>query len=355
MENANSENTNLEKQSSSSENQKKSNSFMKNHIEKLQLSKINLLLTVFFAIMLMFLVAFIVFKANLKGEEQVMVPNVVGKELGQALLEMQEKELYQKIQFRYSDDPNEPFGTILSQSPEAGAIVKAGRRINIVVSRGAILNHVENYVGETYDNVRLKIQSMFAGSSSPLIILDEPSYKADSAPLGTVIAQNLPEGTPISTPVNLKLIVSKGADYETVKVPNFVGLSIEKVYKQMASSRLLLDFVSHKAEGTERAGTITKQQEFDTKVVRIYTHMTVDLALPTNADVKNVVGIFSKKITKYPFATEMKLESKIDGKKKILATFNHLGGNVSIPYEVEHGTELNLLVGGKSVASEYVE
>lgn len=332
----------------------KKDGFVKNHIKKLQLSMLNLLLTVFLAIILMFVVAFAVFNMSLKGEEQVMVPNVVGKELGQALLEMQEKELYPKVQFRYTDDPNDA-GKILSQSPEASAIVKAGRRINLVISRGVVLDYVENYVGMTYDEVKSKIQAMFAGSANPLIILEEPSYKADSSPFGTVIAQSLPQGTSISSPVTIKLIVSKGAEYETVKIPNLVGLSVDKVYKLMENTKLIFDFTSHNAVDGERVGTITKQQEVTDSSARIYTHLTSDLAIPSEDDKDKAIGIFSKKISKYPFAVEMSLESKKDGKKVTLVKFYHIGGNVTVPYSVAHGSELILVINGKNVEREFID
>lgn len=47
---------------------------------------------------------------------------------------MQVKELYPKIQLRYSDVPGDK-GMILEQNPVAGTIVKASRRIDLVVSR----------------------------------------------------------------------------------------------------------------------------------------------------------------------------------------------------------------------------
>lgn len=331
--------------------------FVSSHVEKLQVSSFNLLLTVIVAIVLMVIVAFAVFSANLKGEEQVMVPNVVGLDLGDALLEMQQKELYQKVQFRYTD--SDDAGKILSQSPEAGAIVKAGRRINIVVSKGMVLSKVENYVGENYDDVKIKLQTMFAGASRQLIVLAEPSYRTDAAPAGTVIAQNPPEGTSISTPVTLKLIVSKGDGYETVKVPNLVGLSVSKIYAQMEKNKMLFDFVSHVADSSknEKIGVVTQQQSFDTPYVRTFTHCTVDFSveeLAADADKKAVTGIFSAKVTKYPFAATMVFEAEKDGKKKTLVTFKHLGGNVTIPYDIEHGTELSLSVNGKVVAKELV-
>ena len=132
--------------------------------QSLQASGKALLVTVLAAIIFMFAICLIVFFASVKGEEQVLVPNVVDKTLTTALLEMQAKELYPKLQLRYTDSPDDK-DKVLSQNPDAGAIVKAGSRVTITVSRGVIIDHVENYVGSKLDDVKIKLQTMFTGSA----------------------------------------------------------------------------------------------------------------------------------------------------------------------------------------------
>ena len=48
-----------------------------------------------------------VFFASVQGAEKVLVPDVVGESLTDALLKMQAKELYPKIQLKYSDSPGD--------------------------------------------------------------------------------------------------------------------------------------------------------------------------------------------------------------------------------------------------------
>ena len=95
------------------------------------------------AILLMMAITAIVFFVAVKGSEEVLVPNVIGLPLEEGLLEMQVKELYPKIQLRYSDVPGDK-GMILEQNPVAGTIVKASRRIDLVVSRGVVVNQIED-------------------------------------------------------------------------------------------------------------------------------------------------------------------------------------------------------------------
>ena len=296
--------------------------------------------------LLMVAVACAVFFLVVHGQEKVMVPNVTGKQLTEALLEMQEKELYPKIQLRYSDSTSDA-GKILEQNPSSGAIVKAGRRISLVVSRGAIIDHVEDYVGLKLDDVRMQLQTLFAGSTNPLIILSEPVYKADVAEPGTILEQTPAPDTIITEPVNVTLIVSRGPQFDNTRVPKLIGRSIEAMLSFMPTSKIVYDFTSHTVEGKQKVGTITTQQTFEEEYIPNYTRMTADLAFPAgNVDEEgNVYGIFTDSITNYPYPVPMRVDIiSPDGETSTLISFTHPGGDFSVPYKVQKGSTLVLYV-----------
>ncbi|MBR4463771.1 MAG: PASTA domain-containing protein [Treponema sp.] len=318
-------------------------------MEKLQSNGKSLFVLIFSAVIVMFIVCLGVFFAFVKGPEQVMVPDLEGKYWSEAMLEMQAKELYPKIQLRYTDSPDDE-GKILNQNPIAGAIVKAGTRVTLTISRGIVIDHVENYVGMKFDEVRLKLQSMFTGSTRPLIVLDNPVYKPSESEAGTILEQDPPEGTIISNPVNVQLVVSRGPDYEQTRVPNLVGKSINDVLSQIGQSRLVFDFVSHIASGDEKAGTVTGQESFKTDYVKNYTRVQVEIALPAKSDDGMVYGIFTEQMTEYPYPVSMSLDAVPDGGNRYnLATLNHTGGLLTIPYAVPKGTELVFTVVGREM------
>ena len=70
-------------------------------MESLQLNWKSLLMTSLLTIVIMGITVVAVFFIFVQSEEHVMVPNVIGEQLEDALLEMQAKELYPKIQLRY--------------------------------------------------------------------------------------------------------------------------------------------------------------------------------------------------------------------------------------------------------------
>ena len=320
-----------------------------NCMERLQANGKALPVLIISAVVVMFIMCLGVFFAFVKGPEQVMVPDLEGKLWSEALQEMQVKELYPKIQMRYTDSPDDE-GKILSQNPIAGAIVKAGTRVTLTISRGVVIDHVENYVGMKLDEVRLKLQTMFTGSTHPLIVLDNPVYKPDQKEAGTILEQDPPEGTVISNPVTVQLVVSRGPDYEQTRVPNLVGKSVNDVLSQIGQSRLIYDFVSHIASGDEKPGTVTGQETFKTEYVKNYTRVQVEMAFPAKSDDGTVYGVFSEQLTEYPYPVSMSLDAVPDGGNRYnLVTLNHTGGSLTIPYAVPRGTELIFTVVGREV------
>ena len=311
-----------------------------------------LFLAVIGAIAFMFAVCLAVFFATVRGAEQVLVPNVVGKHWSEALVEMQQKELYAKIQLRYTENDDE--GMILNQTPVAGSITKAGSRVTLTISRGAVISHVENYLGQNIDDVRMNLQAMFSGMK-PLIILDAPSYKTDASPAGTILAQNPPEGTPISSPVTVKLIVSRGAEEDMTKVPDYVGMGVDTFLRRLGGTKLVFDFSSHVAGRNEKAATITRQETPAEQMVRNYSRVTLDVALPENELNGKVHGIFQASLPNYPTPVPVLVEIWRSGQEIDTVSFNHTGGSFSIPYAAPRGSEIRLRVAGKEAARHMIE
>jgi len=320
--------------------------------DKVQSSIPALIIVAVSAFVVMTFVAFAIFFSNVKGPERVLVPNVTGKSLEDALLEMQVKELYPKINLRYSDVPGDE-GTILSQSPEAGAIVRGYSRVSLVVSRGIIVDKVDDYIGQKIDDVELKIQTLFAGQPKPLIILAEPEYKPDTSEAGTILEQDPPAGTSISEPVTVQLVISRGPNYENTRTPNVKGQSVNDLLQTITRSKIVFDITGRVAEENEKAGVVVNQQQFDDEYIPNYTRVEVELTIPEGVVDGNVYGVFTEKLIDYPYPVPMKLVAvPLEGDSYTIVSFNHPGGNVTIPYAVPQGTNLVLYVVDKIVARQ---
>ncbi|MBQ0002697.1 MAG: PASTA domain-containing protein [Treponema sp.] len=318
------------------------------------------------------LIIFIVFN---KGYERVVVPDVVGTNIIKAELVLQESELYPRLQMRYSDTPGLA-GQVISQSPKKGTVVKASSRVTLVVSRGIIFDHVRNYVGTNLDALKTTLDALYAGAEIPSLTIATPIFKVDGAPAGTILEQEPEEGTPITQPIELKFIVSSGPQKATVTVPDLKGKTVNEVLAAMTTSKLTFDFTQHIATDSETPGTVVKQTTKSNKTeVAEYSHVQIEFAMPAvtaqddsetaakPVDIKKktedeaaedaskrdttgyVHGIFTTAIPEYPYAVPVKLDViPQEGNRYGLASFSHVGGALSVPYAVPHGSVIVLSV-----------
>ncbi len=312
-------------------------------------------ITFFLTIIFMGAACLAVFFFFLQGEEQVMVPNVVGKNLTNALLEMQQKELYAKIQLRYSDMPGD-IDTILEQSPEPGAIVKAYRRVTLTVSRGVAVDSIDDYVGKAVEEVLPRLQTLFSGDSS-LVKLAPPVYQKSGSAEGIILAQYPEGGTYISDPLTLQFIVSSGTKTEIVELPELIGMTVPQVYEAMQKGKVIFDFSSHNASESEKSGTVTYMEKPAGSKVSAYSRIKADVAFAPRKENDTVInGILSYTLPEYPYPLSVKLEATdSEGRTKTLVSFNHPGKAITIPYSVNAGSMLTLYVRDRQMYQQDID
>ena len=297
-----------------------------------------IILTSIIMLVVVVLVSVVVFFAYLKTEDQVLVPNVEGSTLEDALLELQAKELYPRLQLRFSDDPSER-GRVLSQSPTAGTVAKAGRRIMLVVSRGTVIEQVDNYVGKNIKDVKNLFASIFTSNAKKLLIIKEPyMYRSDEAPEGTILEQNPPAGTEISSTMEIEFVVSKGNSVEEVQVPNFVDMDLRRLYQALSSVPLNFSFVSG-ASSDVSVPCVAEQSIAQGENVAPYSRIQLKLAFPEKQEGHLVFGVYYTDLPRYPYPITISCDVvNPDGTKDNIAEFPHYGGAFQFPYYLEHGS-----------------
>lgn len=301
-------------------------------------------------VLLMVGICIAVFFVTVKGAEEVMVPQITGKDLAEALMEMQAKELYPKIVLRYTDNPDDK-NKIMEQSPAAGAIVKAGKRINLTVSRGISVDKVNDFTGQMVDEVRTSLKAMFA-STKEMITVGEILYTYNEAAPGTVLEQDPLPGTLVSDPIALTLVVSRGAEQAKVAVPSLAGLSIDGIYDRMRKDALVYNFTVSSDTATGENAEIVSQSPNAGSPVEEYSRVETVIAFPERAGFNPpIYGVFSYTLQSYSYPLQMQLEAvPQSGASRVLVSFSHPGGSLTIPYAVEKETSLVLSVQGKEVS-----
>jgi len=300
-------------------------------------------------IVLMGLSGLVAFTLALRGTEQTLVPNVVDLELSTALVRLQEKELYPRVSLRFSGDPASR-GRILEQDPLPGAIVKAGRRISLVVSRGAVQDKVGDYVGQNLDEVKIHLQAVFGSTRQLITVKEPPLYVFDKSPAGTILEQSPAANVELTGPTQLTFVVSRGPEKARVRVPDLVGLSLQDAALQIEKSGVAFQFTIRPAEGRERPGTVVAQLPVPGTLEDPTTPVSVVYTAPAPAE-GMVSGLFSQELPEYPYPLRATLYAEPPAGARIpLISVDHSGRLFSMPYVLPKGSVLVLQVLNKVVA-----
>jgi len=326
----------------------------------------NLRLFIFMAMGLVVFVALIaaaVFFINVRGAEQTMVPNVQGKELTAALMELQVKEIYPRIQLRHTQTSADK-GLILEQSPPPGTIVRAGRRIQLVVSQGAMLNTVENFIGRHLEDVRMDIQMGFFVHhaafgdipAQPLLSIREPlMYEFSAEPAGTILQQRPEPGTPITGPTALYLVVSRGLEHTMVRLPNLMGLTIADTLEQIGRTGIDFEFSLRPVQDGETPGTVVAQTPAGDTFGDLNTRVAITVSSPATVPDNEVFGLFRFNMARNPHPLLTRLEAiPPGGERQRLLTVQYAGGPLTVPFRLPVGTELVLSMLNREIHREIV-
>jgi beta-lactam-binding protein with PASTA domain len=304
------------------------------------------------AIALMLVISLTTFLLSVRGAEQVLVPAVQDKEIITALMELQEKELNARIQVRFSSDYEK--GMVIEQRPSAGTVVRAGRRVTLTVSRGPVIDRVENYVGQKLEDVRIHLQTLFASYRAVLKIKEPVSYVFDASPAGTIIAQKPAPETVIDSFTELELVVSRGPKGELITVPDLSGMPFQNALAELAASNLPFVFSVRPAQGAEASGVIVAQTPEPGQEIPYGAVIQLTMTQPTRLPRGKVFGVFQYVLPSYPIMVDISLDSIGASGPTTLVAMKHPGGPISIPYVVDEKSELVLYIFDKEEIRQQV-
>jgi len=303
------------------------------------------------------IIAVSVFFIAVRGAEQTMVPDVTGKELTEALLELQVRELYPRLHLRYSQSSRDR-GYILEQEPRPGTITKAGRRIRLVVSQGVVINRVENFVSQNVDEVRMDLMRLQAsGSGLPLLTIREPViYEFSSERPGTIIAQKPLYGTDITGPTVLEFVVSRGRENQTVTVPSLTTLTLSQALERISNTGINFYFLTRDRREGERGEIIVAQDPAANTSIAINSPVQITITQPENLGANDKFGIFRYMIPQNPYPLTVQLEVILpSSERQRLFTVNFSGGEFTVPYKAPYGSILVLSMMNRELHRETVQ
>ena len=157
-------------------------------------------------------VALVVFPADIVPQEAT-VPDVVGMQYDRAVSRL-EREGLAAGEGSSRFHPSAPRGTVLAQSPPAGATEGFGAQVQLEVSAGQRTVEVPALVGMTRERAAAALQSLGLALGS---VVQRPS----DTPRGDVIGTTPDAGTRVSAPSRVDVVLSAGPS--AVSVPDVMG------------------------------------------------------------------------------------------------------------------------------------
>lgn len=192
-------------------------------------------------------VAFMVQKAP-----EVKVPDVTDLTLSDALDRLQEAKLDLEVRdFAYSDLVKE--NRVVTQRPQPGAIIKEGRAVGVVLSRGNRRSSVPEVRGKRVEEAAMLISE--AGLKYE-IGASIPGGRADE-----VIGMNREPGAKLGGGEVVKFIVSSGPKAVTLRMPRVEGMTRGEAEGLLGSIGLSVERIEMVNLGDpEKAGKIISQE-----------------------------------------------------------------------------------------------
>ena len=151
--------------------------------------------------------------------------------------------------------PDKPTGTILSQFPAGGTMVKAGRTIKLVTSLGQKAVEVPDLRGFSIRQARLTLEA------SGFALGDVEWTLADSLPEKVVVFSYPATGTMIPYGSEVNLMINRGPYQRTVFVPRLIGLSLEKATIRLEEKGLLVGLITRVINENYLPETVFEQSE----------------------------------------------------------------------------------------------
>ncbi len=211
------------------------------------------------------------FSFGVIGGPEVEVPDVTGKTVVEAQNILSQAKLGYTVDEEYNIKVAP--GTVISQNPGAKRMVKEGRKITLVVSKGVELGDVPNLKGKRLTEAKAMLKAS-------RFDLGRVSYKyVSGAPEETILEQSV--APPAKLPIGTKLDVVINIKSNQVVLPDLVGLSSTSAKNKLNDLGLVLGKVNT-VVSKEPDNTVIGMNPASKEVVNVGT--VVDITVSKNVE-----------------------------------------------------------------------
>ncbi len=306
--------------------------------------------TVYFllgGIVFMGVVALVAFLAFIQPVDETVIPNLVGSDIHEALVILQNKKLETYVNFEFTNSPQDK-DLILKQAPAPREKVRIGSRVSLWVSQGAAYDRVGNYVDKTLSEVEALFKSTFNKEREVIAIKKPVNYITHKSPPGTILAQNPPPGTPLTDrTLYLELTVSKGRSEADIIVGNYVGQDFQTALEALQTANISFLFIVKNDDGSGQPGGVTSQNVAPGTKIDAGTYVVLEMIKPSSVPENKVFGLFTYTLPDFGAPILVKVEADLFGKRSLLLAQERFGGRLTVPYILDKDSEIVLSLAGE--------
>jgi|GEM_PF-1813030 len=313
-------------------------SFLKSPLQPMVL----FLLGAFLMLLLTFIVGLVSFAMTISELETVKVPNLENELLADAIIQLQERGLTPIIQLRYFSDPLSA-GRVMAQHPGLGAVVREGRKINLIVSKGIVVDTLHDYRQRKLNDVRLEIQGLFSTFDKKILRIGAVSYIFNEAEPETILEQAPQPGTAITGQMDVSFVVSRGAKAQQQTIGDYLDLSFQEAISRLARHNATFQFLLAKKNvdnsNKQLGGMVVLQNPAPTAVLQPDT--TIQLTITEPVEEGKYFGLLTVELPPMYVPVDIRLVAiHPDKTKRIVFSMKSMGGVFIIPYFEPENTEL---------------
>ncbi|MGM0417452.1 MAG: PASTA domain-containing protein [Thermodesulfobacteriota bacterium] len=188
----------------------------------------------------------------IKNQPEVVVPDLKGKDINYSISQLESMSLTPRLK-------NSQFSNIvtvnhiINQQPKPGEVVKKGRDVHLVISRGKKSNTMPFLSGESLN--KAKIQILKNG-----LKLNHISYiYHSSVPEGHVIASSPQEGVFVDSGTDTNLLLSLGKRPREFVMPDIKGMTIEDATNKLGKVNLEVSDIKTRYSPDYEQGIVLSQ------------------------------------------------------------------------------------------------
>ena len=300
-------------------------------------------------------VGFLIFWIMRQGRPEVSVPKVTDRELVEGLLILQKKNLRALVDPRYFSDHEK--NVIVEQDPRPGSVVREGKDVRLIVSKGPIISIVEDYSGKTVTFVQNRLQEIFSFQGKTIRIGTLTSVASEEPP-GTIVGQFPPPNTPITNVDTIDLVVSKGSEIQAFYLENYTDADINEVMEMLALRGVLVHVVPEEVIDPSQSGLIVSQDPPEGTIVKRNETVTFYVGyLPSEKEKDKLYA----RVLNFDVPTDVEtakvrivVKDRI-GEREIYNEENAGGDSLSVPFKSYSDTTAYIYIDGSVYEMRKIE